>query len=183
MTYAMVNTTGCGDAFFAGALWAAAGEAKRPVHAAPWPGYGRPVRGGPPLRIPYISPRPCRISWKNIIRRPVPMSFAEYLWVSDEVRQALADHQPVVALESHHLPRYALSPERGDRLAGGKDRARQRCAARHHRHPPGQALRGHLPEQIEYLGKKGLAVSKASRRDLRCCWPGARMGPPPWPPP
>lgn len=95
------------------------------------------------------------------------MSFAEYLWVSDEVRQVLADHQPVVALEStiisHGMPypqnvETALLVEKTVRQSGALPATIAILQ--------GKLCVGISPEQIEYLGKKGLAVSKASRRDL-----------------
>ena len=91
----------------------------------------------------------------------------KYLEVSKEVQEALAAGKPVVALEStiisHGMPypqnvETALNVERIIRengaipatiaIIGGKLKA------------------GLSAEEIEYLGKKGQAVTKASRRDL-----------------
>ena len=91
----------------------------------------------------------------------------KYLEVSKEVQEALATGKPVVALEStiisHGMPypqnvETALNVERIIRengaipatiaIIGGKLKA------------------GLSAEEIEYLGKKGQAVTKASRRDL-----------------
>ena len=91
----------------------------------------------------------------------------KYLSLSPEVAQALHDGKPVVALEStiisHGMPypqnvQTALRVEQTIRdngavpatiaIIGGKLKA------------------GCTPEEIEYLGKKGQAVTKASRRDL-----------------
>lgn len=90
-----------------------------------------------------------------------------YLELSAEVEQALKEGKPVVALEStiisHGMPypqnvQTALKVEQTIRdngavpatiaIIGGKLKA------------------GCTPEEIEYLGKKGQAVIKASRRDL-----------------
>ena len=90
-----------------------------------------------------------------------------YLEISPEVQAALAEGKPVVALEStiisHGMPypqnvETALNVERIIRengaipatiaIIGGKLKA------------------GLSAEEIEYLGKKGQAVTKASRRDL-----------------
>ena len=90
-----------------------------------------------------------------------------YLSISEEVQAALHDHRPVVALEStiisHGMPypqnvQTALRVEQTIRdngaipatiaIIGGKLKA------------------GCTKEEIEYLGKKGTEIAKASRRDL-----------------
>ena len=90
-----------------------------------------------------------------------------YLSISSEVQAALNEGKPVVALEStiisHGMPypqnvQTALRVEQTIRdngavpatiaIIGGKLKA------------------GCTPDEIEYLGKKGMAVTKASRRDL-----------------
>ena len=90
-----------------------------------------------------------------------------YLSVSPEVREALAENRPVVALEStiisHGMPypqnvETALNVERIIRENGAVPAT---IAILH-----GKLTVGCSPEEIEYLGKKGLAVTKASRRDL-----------------
>ncbi len=90
-----------------------------------------------------------------------------YLSVSGEVREALAANRPVVALEStiisHGMPypqnvETALHVEKIIREEGAVPAT---VAIIH-----GKITVGCTPEQIEYLGKKGLAVTKASRRDL-----------------
>ena len=90
-----------------------------------------------------------------------------YLSVSPEVAQALQEHRPVVALEStiisHGMPypqnvETALQVEKIIR-EGGAIPATVAIIG-------GKITVGCTPEQIEYLGKKGLAVTKASRRDL-----------------
>ncbi len=90
-----------------------------------------------------------------------------YLWVSEEVRAAIAENRPVVALEStiisHGMPypqnvETALKVERTVRESGAVPATIAILG--------GKLSVGITPEQIEYLGKKGLAVIKASRRDL-----------------
>ncbi len=90
-----------------------------------------------------------------------------YLTVSEEVRAAVADNRPVVALEStiisHGMPypqnvETALLVEKTVRESGAVPATIAILQ--------GKFCVGISGEQIEYLGKKGLAVNKASRRDL-----------------
>ena len=90
-----------------------------------------------------------------------------YLSVSPEVRDALREKQPVVALEStiisHGMPypknvETALNVEKIIRDAGAVPATVAVIQ--------GKLTVGCTAEQIEYLGKKGLAITKASRRDL-----------------
>lgn len=91
----------------------------------------------------------------------------KYLSISPEVQQALAQGKPVVALEStiisHGMP-YPQNVETALRVEQ---------TIRDHGAVPatiaiigGKLKAGCTPEEIEYLGKKGQAVTKASRRDL-----------------
>lgn len=95
------------------------------------------------------------------------MSLQDYLWISDEVRAAVRENKPVVALEStiisHGMPypqnvETALSVEQTIRDNGAIPATVAVLG--------GKICVGVSPEQIEYLGKKGLKVIKASRRDL-----------------
>ena len=95
------------------------------------------------------------------------MNLNNYLWVSDEVKEALATNKPVVALEStiisHGMPypqnvETALLVEKTVRDCGAVPATIAIIG--------GKISVGITKEQIEYLGKKGLAVTKASRRDL-----------------
>ena len=90
-----------------------------------------------------------------------------YLSVSQEVRDALREGKPVVALEStiisHGMPypknvETALHVETIIREAGAVPATIAIIQ--------GKITVGCTPDQIEYLGKKGLEVTKASRRDL-----------------
>ncbi len=95
------------------------------------------------------------------------MALADYLQVSAEVQSAVQEGKPVVALEStiisHGMPypqnvETALLVEKTVRENGAVPAT---IALLH-----GKMCVGISPEEIEYLGKKGLAVTKASRRDL-----------------
>ena len=90
-----------------------------------------------------------------------------YLSVAPEVRAALAENRPVVALEStiisHGMP-YPRNVETALRV--------EEIIREHGAVPAtiavigGKMTVGCTAEQIEYLGKRGLNVPKASRRDL-----------------
>ncbi|MBQ7888247.1 MAG: pseudouridine-5'-phosphate glycosidase [Erysipelotrichaceae bacterium] len=91
----------------------------------------------------------------------------KYLSVSEEVKQALAEGKPVVALEStiisHGMPypknvETALNVEKIVRETGAVPATIAIIQ--------GKITVGLSKEQIEYLGKEGLKVPKASRRDL-----------------
>ncbi len=95
------------------------------------------------------------------------MSLASYLSVSPEVQKALDKNRPVVALEStiisHGMPypknvETALTVEKIIREHGAVPATIAIIQ--------GKMTVGCTPEQIEYLGKRGLDVPKASRRDL-----------------
>ena len=94
-------------------------------------------------------------------------SLKKYLAIAPEVKEALINRRPVVALEStiisHGMPypqnvETALNVERIIRENGAVPATVAVIQ--------GKITVGCTPEQIEYLGKKGLAVTKASRRDL-----------------
>ena len=91
----------------------------------------------------------------------------KYLEVSPEVQEALAAGRPVVALEStiisHGMPypqnvETALNVERIIRENGAVPATIAIIG--------GKLKAGLSRDEIEYLGKKGYAVTKASRRDL-----------------
>ena len=91
----------------------------------------------------------------------------KYLEISPEVAQALAEGRPVVALEStiisHGMPypqnvETALNVERIVRENGAVPATIAIIG--------GKLKAGLSKEEIEYLGKKGYNVTKASRRDL-----------------
>ena len=90
-----------------------------------------------------------------------------YLWVSDEVRKAVAENRPVVALESTIISHGMPYPQNVQTALLVEKTVRENGAV-----PAtiailnGKLCVGISAEQIEYLGKKGLSVIKASRRDL-----------------
>ena len=108
------------------------------------------------------------------------MNLEKYLNVSPEVKAAIDAGKPVVALEStiisHGMPypqnvETALNVERIVRENGAVPATIAIIQ--------GKITVGCTHEQIEHLGKKGLAVAKASRRDLPVLLSAARMAPPP----
>ena len=91
----------------------------------------------------------------------------QYLDILPEVQEALAQGKPVVALEStiisHGMPypqnvETALNVERIIRENGAVPATIAVIG--------GRLKAGLSPEEIEYFGKKGQAIAKASRRDL-----------------
>ena len=91
----------------------------------------------------------------------------KYLSISPEVQQALDEGRPVVALEStiisHGMPypqnvETALKVEQTIRDGGAVPATIAIIG--------GKLKAGCTPDEIEYLGRKGQAVTKASRRDL-----------------
>ena len=95
------------------------------------------------------------------------MNLAKYLDVAPEVAQAVAAGKPVVALEStiisHGMPypqnvKTALEVEQIIRDNGAVPATIAIIG--------GRLKAGLTPEEIEYFGKKGPEIAKASRRDL-----------------
>ncbi len=95
------------------------------------------------------------------------MTLNKYLDIKPEVAEALAAGKPVVALEStiisHGMPypqnvETALNVERIIRENGAIPATIAIIG--------GRLKAGLSPEEIEYFGKKGQAIAKASRRDL-----------------
>ena len=95
------------------------------------------------------------------------MKLNKYLDVNPEVAAAIAEGKPVVALEStiisHGMPypqnvETALNVERIIRENGAVPATIAIIG--------GRLKAGLTPEEIEYFGKKGQAIHKASRRDL-----------------
>ena len=104
----------------------------------------------------------------------------KYLDVNPEVREALAEGRPVVALESTIISHGMPYPQNVETAMNVEKIIRENGAV-----PAtiailkGKLTVGCTPEQIEYLGKKGLAVTKASRRDLPVLFPAGRTAPRP----
>ena len=95
------------------------------------------------------------------------MSLNKYLDVSPEVAEAVAAGKPVVALESTIISHGMPYPQNVETALKVESIIRENGAV-----PAtiailgGRLKAGLTPEEIEYLGKKGTAVHKASRRDL-----------------
>ena len=91
----------------------------------------------------------------------------QYLELSKEVKEALEAGKPVVALESTIISHGMPYPQNVQTALRGEQTIRENGAT-----PAtiaiigGKLKAGCTPEEIEYLGKKGQAVIKASRRDL-----------------
>jgi len=90
-----------------------------------------------------------------------------YLSVSPEVQEALSAGKPVVALESTIISHGMPWPQNAETAMNVEKIIRENGAI-----PAtvailgGRLTVGCTPEQIEYLGRKGLEITKASRRDL-----------------
>ncbi len=95
------------------------------------------------------------------------MPFTDFLWVAPEVSTALKENRPVVALESTIISHGMPYPKNVETAFWVENTVRDSGAV-----PAtiailqGKICVGVSPQQIEYLGKKGLAMPKASRRDL-----------------
>ena len=91
----------------------------------------------------------------------------QYLSISPEVQEALQAGKPVVALESTIISHGMPYPQNVETALRVEQTIRDNGAV-----PAtiaiigGQLKAGCTPDEIEYLGKKGQAVIKASRRDL-----------------
>lgn len=91
----------------------------------------------------------------------------DYLSISEEVQLALKEGKPVVALESTIISHGMPYPQNVETALRVEKTIRENGAT-----PAtiaiigGKLKAGCTPEEIEYLGKKGQAVIKASRRDL-----------------
>lgn len=95
------------------------------------------------------------------------MNLHKYLDVSPEVKAAIDAGKPVVALESTIISHGMPYPQNVETALNVEKIVRENGVV-----PAtiaiikGKMTVGLTQEQIEYLGKKGLAVTKASRRDL-----------------
>ena len=90
-----------------------------------------------------------------------------YLDISPEVRQALAEGKPVVALESTIISHGMPYPKNVETALLVEKTIRENGAVPATIAIIGGRLKAGLsPDEIEYLGKAGAKVAKASRRDL-----------------
>ncbi len=91
----------------------------------------------------------------------------QYVVVSEEVKAALANNQPVVALESTIISHGMPYPQNVETALNVEQVVRDNGAIPATIAIIGGVLKvGLSTEEIEYLGKKGLDVIKCSRRDL-----------------
>jgi len=91
----------------------------------------------------------------------------KYLDISPEVREALAGGRPVVALESTIISHGMPYPQNVETALRVEKTIRENGAVPATIAVIGGRLKAGLSEaEIEYLGKKGRGVAKASRRDL-----------------
>lgn len=102
---------------------------------------------------------------RNAVKGELPMN--NYLSLSPEVKKALESGKPVVALESTIISHGMPYPQNVETALRVEETVRQNGAV-----PAtiaiigGKLKAGLTAEEIEYLGKKGQEVAKASRRDL-----------------
>ena len=95
------------------------------------------------------------------------MHLNDYMDINPEVKKALEEGRPVVALESTIISHGMPYPQNKDTALQVEEIVRSEGAV-----PATMAIIagrlkiGCTPDDIEYLGKKGLAVNKTSRRDL-----------------
>lgn len=95
------------------------------------------------------------------------MNLNKYLDVNPEVAKAVEEGKPVVALESTIISHGMPYPQNVETALKVEQIIRENGAV-----PAtigilgGRLKAGLTPEEIEYLGKKGLEIPKASRRDL-----------------
>ena len=95
------------------------------------------------------------------------MEFNQYLDVADEVKEALANNKPVVALESTIISHGMPYPKNVETALNVEKIIRENGAVPATIAIIGGRLKAGLSkEEIEYLGKTGQAVPKVSRRDL-----------------
>ena len=95
------------------------------------------------------------------------MSLNKYLDVSPEVAEALAAGRPVVALESTIISHGMPYPQNVETALAVENIIRENGATPATIAVIGGRLKaGCTKEEIEYLGKTGTAITKASRRDL-----------------
>ena len=95
------------------------------------------------------------------------MDLKKYLSVSTEVQEALAAGKPVVALESTIISHGMPYPQNVETALAVEKIVRENGAVPATIAVIGGRLKAGLtPEEIEYFGKKGLNIAKASRRDL-----------------
>ena len=95
------------------------------------------------------------------------MALNKYLDIAPEVQKALDEGRPVVALESTIISHGMPYPQNVETALNVEKIIREHGATPATIAVIGGRLKAGLsPEEIDYLGKTGPAVAKASRRDL-----------------
>ena len=95
------------------------------------------------------------------------MALNKYLDIAPEVQKALDEGRPVVALESTIISHGMPYPQNVETALNVEKIIREHGATPATIAVIGGRLKAaSLPEEIDYLGKTGPAVAKASRRDL-----------------
>lgn len=94
----------------------------------------------------------------------------KYLDITDEVKQALENHKPVVALESTIISHGMPYPKNVETALAVEKTVRENGAVPATIAIIGGRLKvGLSPEDLEYFGKKGTQIRKVSRRDIMVC--------------
>ena len=105
------------------------------------------------------------------------MTLNKYLDIAPEVQKALDEGRPVVALESTIISHGMPYPQNVETALNVEKIIREHGATPATIAVIGGRLKAGLsPEEIDYLGKTGPAVAKASRRDLPVLVAGGRGG-------
>ena len=101
----------------------------------------------------------------------------KYLDVSEEVRNALLNNKPVVALESTIISHGMPYPKNVETALRVEEEVRKNGAVPATIAIIGGSLKAGLTvDEIEYFGKKGTAITKASRRDIPALIAGKEDG-------
>lgn len=101
----------------------------------------------------------------------------KYLDVSEEVRNALLNNKPVVALESTIISHGMPYPKNVETALRVEEEVRKNGAVPATIAIIGGRLKAGLTvDEIEYFGKKGTAITKASRRDIPALIAGKEDG-------
>ena len=105
------------------------------------------------------------------------MNMNKYLDVAPEVKEALAAGKPVVALESTIISHGMPYPQNVETALKVEAIIRENGAVPATIAVLGGRLKAGLsPEEIDYLGKTGVGIAKASRRDLPVLVAGGKDG-------
>lgn len=169
----IANTTGAGDSFMAALAWAfaqgfplslcaKAGNAAASISIAGQHTINPALHASTIVTMLQTDPPTLTNTMEAVMN-----NLQQHLYISAPVQKALQEGKAVVALEStiisHGMPypqnvQTALEVERIVREVGAQPATIAILG--------GRLCVGLSPEEIDYLGKTGLAVTKASRRDI-----------------